>query len=226
MEKVIIVKDGPYQITGNISLIQEIEIVGKSGHPEVWEKGKKYPEKGSYILCRCGASKNKPFCDGTHWNIDFDGTETASRKKFMEQAEKIEGPELELYDVTKLCSGARFCNLGNGTWQNTRNSDNPESRRMAIQTACNCPSGRLVLQDKETQRIIEPKFAPSVSITEDPQIRVSGPIWLKGGIRLQSVDGTYYERRNRVTLCRCGKSQNKPFCDGSHIKMKFRDENL
>ena len=39
-------------------------------------------------------------------------------------------------------------------------------------------------------------------------------------------DGPYlasYEGRNRVTLCRCGASSNKPFCDGSHASVKFDD---
>ena len=63
----------------------------------------------------------------------------------------------------------------------------------------------------------------SIEIIEDPQIKVSGPIWVKGGIDLESADGTKYERRNRMTLCRCGKSNNKPFCDGSHINVRFND---
>ena len=40
---------------------------------------------------------------------------------------------------------------------------------------------------------------------------------------MESADGTTYEIRNRVTLCRCGASQNKPFCDGSHWEVEFRD---
>ena len=36
-------------------------------------------------------------------------------------------------------------------------------------------------------------------------------------------DGHRYEVRNRVTLCRCGASKNKPFCDGSHAAIEFKD---
>ena len=43
------------------------------------------------------------------------------------------------------------------------------------------------------------------------------------GIQIESEDGTLYEVRNRVTLCRCGKSSNMPFCNGSHASIKFRD---
>lgn len=76
--------------------------------------------------------------------------------------------------------------------------------------------------------MIEPEFEPSIELIEDPQEKASGPIWLKGGIELEAADGTKYETRNRVTLCRCGKSHNKPFCDGSHIRARFNDgdENL
>jgi CDGSH-type Zn-finger protein len=52
---------------------------------------------------------------------------------------------------------------------------------------------------------------------------VSGPIWVRGGIEIESAEGHAYQVRNRVTLCRCGKSQNKPFCDGSHVAHGFHD---
>ena len=52
---------------------------------------------------------------------------------------------------------------------------------------------------------------------------MGGPIYVRGGIPIASLDGTPYEVRNRVALCRCGASQNKPFCDGSHVDAAFRD---
>lgn len=51
-----------------------------------------------------------------------------------------------------------------------------------------------------------------------------GPLWVRGGIPVESSDGATYEVRNRVTLCRCGRSSNKPFCDGTHKGVGFRDE--
>jgi len=222
-KKVIITKDGPYLVSGNIPLAKEIAIVGESGEPEEWKKGYEYPNKESYALCRCGMSKNQPYCDGTHINNNFDGSETASREEFMKQAERISGPEVDLSDAENLCSSGRFCHIAGGTWSNVENSNNPESKKIAIQTACNCPSGRLVVWDKKTQKPIEPNFVPSIGIIEDPQAKVSGPLWVKGGIQLVCVDGTNYEKRNRMALCRCGKSNNKPFCDGSHISAGFND---
>jgi CDGSH-type Zn-finger protein len=81
----------------------------------------------------------------------------------------------------------------------------------------------LVAWDKKTNKPIEPKFEPEAGLIEDTQAKVSGPIWLKGGVELEAADGSVYEPRNRVTLCRCGQSGNKPFCDGSHINCKFND---
>ena len=77
--------------------------------------------------------------------------------------------------------------------------------------------------DKKTGKVMEKEFEQSISLVEDPQNKVSGPIWVKGGVPVESSDGSTYEVRNRVTLCRCGKSQNKPFCDGSHIDEGFDD---
>ena len=71
-KKVSITKDGPYLVSGKIPLEKEISIIGKSGEPEEWKKGEEYPEQESYALCRCGQSKNKPFCDGSHINAGFD----------------------------------------------------------------------------------------------------------------------------------------------------------
>jgi len=222
-KKVLITKNGPYLVSGNILLAKEIAITGKSGELEKWEKGRKYPEQESYALCRCGQSKNKPFCDGSHIKSNFIGTETASREEYIKRAEKISGPELDLTDVPELCSSARFCHLAGGTWSNVEESNNPKSKKIAIQTACNCPSGRLVVWDKNTKKPIESKFEPSMGLIEDPQINVSGPIWLRGYVKVESVNGAKYESRNQMTLCRCGQSENKPFCDGSHIDCGFND---
>jgi hypothetical protein len=79
-----------------------------------------------------------------------------------------------------------------------------------------------VALDKEGKPI-EPPFIPSISLIEEPARKGSGPLWVKGGIPVESADGTTYEVRNRVTLCRCGASRNKPFCDGSHIPVHFDD---
>jgi len=224
--KVTIIKNGPYLVSGKLPLSKEIIGTDKEGHSVKWIKGYHYPNKKNYALCRCGQSKNKPYCDGTHIKVAFDGTETASRKKYIEQSEKIAGPDLDLTDAQEFCALARFChNKAGDVWELTENSSNRKSKKIAIKQACDCPAGRLVVWNKKTGKPIEQKFKPSISLVEDPKAKASGPIWLKGNVSLESSDGTRYEIRNRVTLCRCGKSKNKPFCDGSHISVGFNDGN-
>lgn len=221
--KIVIAKNGPYCVSGRLPLGKEISRVGKEGEPKKWVKGEPYPAQKNYALCRCGRSKNKPFCDNTHVKAGFDGTETASRKSYAEQAKKIAGPGIDLLDAKPLCSEARFCHPEGDTWHLTLQSGEPRKRELVIQQACDCPSGRLVAVDKKTGEAIEPELQPALSLIEDPQKKVSGPIWVKGGVKIESEDGQAYEIRNRVTLCRCGKSDNKPFCVGNHIRAKFND---
>jgi len=87
----------------------------------------------------------------------------------------------------------------------------------------NCPSGRLVAWERASGAPVEPSLPRSIGVTEQRSENVSGPLWLRGGIPVISADGFAYEVRNRMTLCRCGASANKPFCDGSHFKVGFRD---
>jgi len=215
--KIKITKDGPYVVSGGIPLSEQIICINSNGDYHGWREGKKYPLQENYALCRCGHSKNKPFCDGTHKKIHFDGTETASREPYLKQASEIDGPGLRLTDVQNLCASARFCHRAGGVWKLTRQSDDPEAKQTAIEEACDCPAGRLVAWEKDG-KAIEPEFEPSIGLVEDPLVGVMGPIWVRGGIPIESADGTIYEIRNRVTLCSCGKSTNKPFCDGSHLR--------
>jgi CDGSH-type Zn-finger protein len=213
-------KDGPYTVYGGVPLIEQILVPDAEGLSTRWHKGKEYPFQEEYDLCRCGQSKNKPFCDLSHSETFFDGQETASREPFASQSEpKTIGPELELIDVVALCALARFCDRAGGVWDNTRASDNPEAKKIALQEVSDCPAGRLVLHDI-AGNLIEPEFEPSIGLVLDPVVAELGPIWVRGGIPIESADGFEYEVRNRVTLCRCGKSTNKPFCDGRHTNGK------
>lgn len=215
--RIKIVENGPYLVTGGVPLSEWHICVNAEGQCHGWKEGRKYPAAESYALCRCGRSADKPFCDGTHMSVGFDGTEKAGHAAYLDRAEEIEGPDLLLTDVPTLCAGARFCHRGGGTWDLTERSDDPEARRLAVEEACECPAGRLAVWDRDG-RAIEPEFEPSIGLVFDTQAGMLGPIWVRGGIPIESADGRVYEARNRVTLCRCGKSQNKPFCDGRHLR--------
>lgn len=126
--KIVVSKDGPYLVSGNLPLGKEIAVVGEEGEPERWVKGKQYPVRERYALCRCGQSGNQPFCDGAHTGAGFDGTEKASRESFDEQAEMIRGPAIDLKDAESLCSSARFCLPKGGTWKLTLGPVTPKEK--------------------------------------------------------------------------------------------------
>lgn len=217
---VTVSKNGPYIVTGSIPLATAIIGVDTEGESERWRDGEFYPIPETYALCRCGQSGKKPFCDGTHAKINFDGTETAVREPFADQAQTFDGPTHKLLDASALCASARFCDRNGQVWNQISRTDETSIHAMFIQQVSDCPSGRLVAWDKATGTAIEPSLPISIALVEDPKEQCHGPLWLRGGIPMIAADGFKYEVRNRVTLCRCGLSENKPFCDGSHERIK------
>ena len=209
-------KDGPYHVSGAITLLELTVANDADNYPYAYHVSKRYPLKEVYSLCRCGQSKDKPFCDDTHQEVHFSGTETASREPCLSRAKEVDGPGLILNDVRDLCSHVGMCNRAGGIRELTLHSDDPEARRIAIEEVANCNSGRLVAFDEKTGTPIEPELEPSIAVVEEPLRGYSGPLWVRGCILIEAANGTTYEIRNRVTLCRCGTSSNKPFCDGSH----------
>lgn len=221
-KQITVLKDGPYLVEGGIPL-DEQNIV-KEGHSCVYEEGRTFETEESYALCRCGHTKTPPFCDGSHVAAGFDGTEQASQEPYAKRAEVFRGPTLDLHDDGR-CAVARFCHRRAGdAWELTWQSDDPELREEAIRASRDCPTGRLVHYDKTAGYTpIEQQFDPSISILQDPEYGVSGPLYVKGNIPLIGADGVQYELQNRYALCRCGASSNKPFCDAKHIDVRFRD---
>ncbi|KLK89184.1 iron-binding protein [Methanoculleus sediminis] len=215
--KIRVSRNGPYIVTGSVPLMVMEIASDERGDCRSWQKVREYPLQEEYALCRCGHSKNKPFCDGTHAKVHFNGTETAGDEPYLENPTIIRGPKLELADYEGLCAHARFCLRAGGIWNLTERSDIPDARDTAIDEACNCPSGRLVLRDRQTGETIEPALERSVVVIENPARGEYGPLWVRGGIPIESADGRTYTIRNRVTLCGCGRSRNKPFCAGDHI---------
>jgi len=194
---------------------QTIE-VDEKGEALRWAAGEKYPVRKTASLCRCGKSRTRPYCDGAHVKAGFDGTETAGDEKYLDRPEHYSGPKLKLADVEELCASARFCMRGKGIWALALRSGRPGNREQAVQQASDCPAGRLVVFEPDGTPI-EPEFEPSIGVVEDAASGVSGPLWVRGGVPVESADGRVYRVRNRVTLCRCGNSKNRPFCDGSHV---------
>jgi CDGSH-type Zn-finger protein len=220
--KITVTKNGPYLVEGAVPMARQSIVADTAGDSREWQEGESFETKDSCALCRCGQSATKPYCDGSHVREGFDGTETASREPYAVQAIEQVGPSLTLFDAQPLCAYARFCDVAGQVW-NLVEQEGAESAEMTAREAGLCPSGRLVVRSHETDADLEPEFAPSIGIVADPAEGLAGPIWVRGGIAVVSADGEPYEVRNRVTLCRCGASANKPFCDASHASVGFTE---
>jgi CDGSH-type Zn-finger protein len=220
---IVVTRNGPYEVDGGIPLATQTIVTDAEGNARDGREGPPIQAPVRYRLCRCGHSSSKPFCDDTHLTVGFDGTETASRRPYIDAAERTKGPTLELTDQRSLCADARFCDPDGTIWRRIAGTGDAGVRTTVEAMASRCPSGRLVVRDQATDKPLEPVLEPSIGLVEDPTAGVSGPLWVRGRIPIRSEDGAAYEVRNRVTLCRCGASKNKPFCDGSHGRVGFQD---
>lgn len=219
--RIRIVKDGPYLVTGGVPLIREAAAREGSGPPTEWRKVSEYQSGESYALCRCGQTKSSPYCDGSHVAAKFDGTETAVRRTRREKPLLIKGPGVDLDPNAAPCSRAQFCQRAGGIGRLVADSGDTEKRDLAIDIAAQCPAGRLVIYDKVKGAPVEPELEKVISVTEDPGRKLSGPLWVKGGIIIEGADGEPYPVANSVALCRCGRSKRMPLCDGTHVEIGF-----
>lgn len=223
--RITISERGPYLVFGHPPLTHQFIIPNDCGASWYFQEGRSFStENEPTALCRCGASHRKPYCDGTHTKVDWDPTLQAAAVPLLDEADVTEGPTLSMTDNERYCCFARFCGADGRAWDLVAESDDPHKRELAIREASICPGSRLMAWDKETGNPIEPHYEPELSLIEDRAINASGGLWVRGGIPIERADGTPYEVRNRVVLCRCGRSENKPFCDGTHAAVKWHDE--
>jgi CDGSH-type Zn-finger protein len=223
--RIEVTENGPYVVSGGLPLRVETIVPDEAEGSIAWAHGDEIPATESYELCRCGHSSNKPFCDNTHETIDFDGTETAGHERYDDGAKLYSGPTMDMTDNPVFCSVARFCDARGKAWSNVKRTDTDEGRDIVGSEAQMCPSGRLVAIDKIRGKPItlEPDFEEQrIGLIEDPSEDCSGALWVQGGVEIVGADGEPYEVRNRVTLCRCGQSKNKPFCDGAHVDSRWQ----
>jgi CDGSH-type Zn-finger protein len=221
--RIKVTSGGPYLVAGDVPLVRLEIVTNEQGESVGWREVERLETYERYSLCRCGHSRRKPFCDGSHMDGGFEGTETAGHESYASQAVSIDGPGVRLHDARKLCAEARFCDRAGGLWNLVDRCDDDAALELAAEEAQLCPSGRYVLCEGDEGGELEPSFEPSIALIEDPHLGVSGPLFVRGGIPVFGSDGEPYEVRNRVTLCRCGHSANKPFCDGSHLGANFDD---
>ncbi len=222
-KKIKITQEGPYIVSGDVPLKKAGIEVDVNGLSESWKLGTNVRENGEpYALCRCGYSKNKPFCDGSHAHADFQARETAERGGYEENAVLYEGETVDLLDNEELCAYVRFCDRGVNAWKAAIESGNEENLKLAIEECDDCASGRLTVVDK-TGASLQSGLPEEIAFTQDTAAGRRGPLWVRGGVAVEGADGHPYERRERVTLCRCGQSANMPFCNGSHMECRHME---
>ncbi|MDQ6669222.1 MAG: CDGSH iron-sulfur domain-containing protein [Chloroflexota bacterium] len=190
--------------------------------------GEDVPVTPHMALCRCGASAIKPLCDGTHANIGFASSKDPAR--VPDRRDSYVGQQISILDNRGTCQHSGYCtdrlatvfHLGSDPFVT------PSGGRMdeIIRAVRDCPSGALsyAMDGREAREQVDygNKREPSIEVSKD------GPYRVAGGIALKDSDGID-ERRNdgasreHYALCRCGRSQNKPFCTGMHWYVGFHD---
>jgi CDGSH-type Zn-finger protein len=219
-QKITVAKDGPYLVKGNLPLVKKTQVVSEYGEPLAWKKEGEIETQETYALCRCGHSTDKPFCSGAHKVIGFDGTETAYTDETKNhQGHYPGGTHIDVKMDSSLCMSSGFCSTRDkGTDELVRETDNTNTRSQVMAMVERCPSGTLTYSIESGETDIEPDLPKQVALTTEITSNgaIAGPLWVTGGVPVERSDGKPCETRNRMTLCNCGQSSNKPFCDGSH----------
>lgn len=176
------------------------------------------PDKEVIALCRCGQSGNKPFCDGTHNKIGFSSaTENPSAGTWSDYV----GHGITIHDNRHLCAHAGKCTEGlSSVWRMGREpwiDPDGAGAKSIIAVIEQCPSGALSYSIDQS-RVTEPKESDGIVVSKD------GPYHVTGQVALNDPSRNTDEVSGRYALCRCGASKNKPFCDGSHWHVGFKDE--
>lgn len=188
--------------------------------------GEPIPTAPLAALCRCGQSQRKPFCDGTHARIEF--TDGKDPNRVPDSRDSYDGLQATILDNRGTCAHSGFCTdrLPTAFRQGTEPFVAPSGGRLdeVIQAVRACPSGALsyAIEGREAREQIDQDRPPQIEVSQD------GPYRITGGIPLADAHGNEMPRNvgaspEHYSLCRCGHSQNKPFCSGMHWYVDFHD---
>jgi CDGSH-type Zn-finger protein len=206
--------NGPFVVAGGVPLYRRRSVESEHGEPLAWETVERVETADRYVLCRCGQSDRKPFCDGTHARAGFTADDRATGT-YDERANTLGGTGITVRDDRSICVHAGFCGTRVANiWGQVPETGESTVRVQVIAMIEKCPSGALTFKFDDDD--VEPLLAEAIAVTDD------GPLWVTGGVQVNAA-GAPMEVRNRVTLCRCGASGNKPLCDGSHKSAGFHD---
>lgn len=208
-----VVPNGPLAVTGDVALYRRRAVESEHGEPLAWETTEQLETGDRVLLCRCGRSADKPFCDASHRGA-FEAEDGAG-STYDERAKVLGGVGVTVRDDRSICVHAGFCGTRvTNVWKQVRETEESTVRAQVIAMVEKCPSGALTFAFEGDD--VEPLLPQAVAVVDD------GPLWVTGGVPV-NVGGEAMEVRNRVTLCRCGASGNKPLCDGSHKEVGFAD---
>ena len=182
-------------------------------------KGETLEAKPAMSLCRCGGSSNKPFCDGTHRTNGF--TSARETDGSADKRDDYVGAQITIHDNRGLCAHSGHCSdrlasvfkFGTEPWIDA----NGATKEEIAEAAMNCPSGALSHSIDGVEHRDQDR-APQIVVSKD------GPYEVTGGVGLPNEPRGVGASEEHYSLCRCGASKNKPFCDGSHWSIKFKDE--
>lgn len=183
-----------------------------SGLAEITDShGRKHKIKPVTAFCRCGRSKNMPFCDGSHAGEGLCEEKQPDRRP--NNRKEYRGREITVYFDLGVCAHARECvsnlpavfDTGRRPWILPDNASVEE----VIRTIEKCPSGALSYSCKG-------EYVDCFDQKEEIVTEKYGPMRVRGGIKLEDDAGSTPASKEHYTLCTCGRSKNKPFCDGSH----------
>lgn len=198
-------KDGPLRVDG-------ASVITKGDGTTV-----DMPERA--FLCRCGGSSNKPFCDGTHARNGFSGDRDPHH--LADERDHYAAGNLTIHDNRSLCAHSGACTdnlaavfrLGTEPWIVADGATANE----IIAVVEMCPSGALSYSIDGVEH--RDRGGPTRLACA-----TGGPYLVSGGVQLDDVDLPDGATTDHLALCRCGASQNKPFCSGKHWYVDF-DEN-
>jgi CDGSH-type Zn-finger protein len=215
---------GSYLVEGDIPLVHKTQIVSEYGEPLSWKVDEVLQNKGPYELCRCGKSKDKPYCDNTHVEFDFEGTETAPTDTFAERQTIFDkGTGIVVKLDNSLCMDSGYCgNRRTTILKMLADTAEPKVRAEIMAMIDRCPSGTYSYSMTKDGEDIEADLPVQIAATTEiiSEGPIEGSLWVTGGIPVERADGKPFETRNRVTLCNCGESKIKPLCDGTHRKIQ------
>lgn len=207
-------KDGPYLVTNAERLVDWL--------------GREYPTAPQTALCRCGRSEMKPFCDGSHARVGFRDDKSPDRQ--ADRRDTYVGQQVTIFDNRGTCQHSGYCTDRLATVFRLREEPfvHPSGGRMdeIIRAVRDCPSGALsyALDGVEARDAVDRHDSrePAIEVTKDGPYRITGGIALRhpGG---QDVARNTGASQEHYALCRCGQSQNKPFCSGMHWYVDFHD---